>query len=302
MIYNQISSKAIIAKVLSEFDVQEENFREADVVEWVGDALEKIGAFPSFNIKITGKEELPLLKVSDFQTKLPEDLINIIGVQFSPSESGNFIPLRAGTGTYGYRGENTGGNETTGIAPTTDIVTAAMDLYDWTYEEALVEINDDPALKSKISTYLVDTDFIDYRNRNRDDLSGDQYIYYINNNYIKLNVRSGYLKVAYQAMPLDEEGYPLIPDSASFMEAVYWYIITKLLYPRWVQGAIRDAVYYDARSNWNYYCKQAYGQAMMPSPDKMEALKNKWLQFYPEVNDFDSNFSSTGNKQTLYNR
>jgi hypothetical protein len=70
----------------------------------------------------------------------------------------------------------------------------------------------------------------------------------------------------------------------------------------WRQGRLRDVVYYDSQSNWNYYCKQAYGKAMMPSVDKMESLKNKWLQFYPEINDFDYNFSTTGNKQLIYNR
>lgn len=302
MVYKQVSSKAVIAKVLSDLDIQEENTRETDMQEWIGEALEKIGAFPTFNIKITGKEGLEFLEVADYQVKLPDDLISIIGVQFSSSKNGQFIPLRYGTGTYGYRGGSTNGSNNTGVTPTTEIVTAAMDLYNWTYEQALEEINNDPILRSKLGTYLSETDFVNYKNRNRDDLYTDQYVYYINNNYIKLNIRSGYLMLAYQAMPVDEEGYPMVPNDASFFEALYWYITMKLLYPRWQQGSIRDAVYYDARSNWNYYCNQSYGKAMMPSADKLESLKNKWLQLYPDINDFNHNFSGTGNQQLIYNR
>jgi hypothetical protein len=305
MVFNQVSAKAVIAKVFTDLDLQEENHREVDWAEWSLEALEKIGAYSTYNIKITGKEGLPLLEVDDYQTRIPADCVNVLGIQYSSTENGCYHPLRYGTSTFGARGEDSSTTSSTGVAPTTDTITWAMDLYDYTYEEALEVINTDPVLRTKLDAYIVtcQDNGRSCRNTNcSDDFAVDQYVYYINNNYIKLNVKSGYLKVAYQAISLDEEGYPMIPNDPGFFEALYWYINMKLLYPEWRRGSIRDAVYYDARSNWNYYCNQAYGKAMMPNADKLESLKNKWLQLYPEIHDHGNLFSDTGNQQLIYNK
>lgn len=303
MINRLVSSKGVISKVFRDLDFQEESHRVSDFQEWIGEALEKIGAFYAFNIKITGKEGLPLLIVSDYQAKLPADLINILGVQYASSEGGAFIPLRYGTSTFGARGLTTTSSTLTATTPSSDIITTVMNIFQYTYEEALAAINDDPLLRANVSTLLagLDETFTSNNYNVADEPSTMDYVYYLNNNYIKLNVRSGFLKLAYQAMPLDEEGYPMVPDHPSFFEALYWYIVVKYLYPKWLGGHIRDGIYMDARSNWNFYCKQAYGTAMMPNVDKLESLKNKWLQLYPEINEHDSLFSSSGNKQILYN-
>jgi hypothetical protein len=93
----------------------------------------------------------------------------------------------------------------------------------------------------------------------------------------------------------------MIPDDASFLEAIYWYIVMKLYYPQWVAGQIRDAVYYDARRSWNYYCKQAYGQGLMPNTDQLESIKNSWVRLVPEIKEHMSGFSALGQEQRKYN-
>jgi len=47
---------------------------------------------------------------------------------------------------------------------------------------------------------------------------------------------SGYLKIAYKAIYVDEDGLPLIPDMESFKEAIYWYVTMKFLYPKKLKG------------------------------------------------------------------
>jgi hypothetical protein len=129
------------------------------------------------------------------------------------------------------------------------------------------------------------------------------YTYLISGGYIKTNLETGYLMVAYQAIPTDNDGYPMIPDNQSFMEAIYWYITMKLLYPQWVGGQVRDAVYADAKRSWNFYCKQAYGNSMMPNgADQMEAIKNTWHRLVEEFNEHDSFFSTMGEEQQIYNK
>ena len=76
----------------------------------------------------------------------------------------------------------------------------------------------------------------------------------------------------------------------------------KLTYPEWKAGRIRDAVYYDTRSSWNFYRKQAYGHSMMPNIDQLESIKNAWLRLVPEINEHANAFASLNVRQQIYNK
>jgi hypothetical protein len=62
--------------------------------------------------------------------------------------------------------------------------------------------------------------------------------YFIKPGWMVINKPKGFIKIAYKAIPTDERGYPLIPDLASYQEAVYWYVMMKLTFPKWVNGTI----------------------------------------------------------------
>jgi len=62
--------------------------------------------------------------------------------------------------------------------------------------------------------------------------------YFIKPGWMVINKPKGFIKIAYKAIPTDERGYPLIPDLASYQEAIYWYVMMKLTFPKWVNGTI----------------------------------------------------------------
>lgn len=300
MIYKYTSIKRVIAKVFSDLDLQESTHRISDMIEWAGEALEKIGAFPSFINKITGKDGIPLLIVSNYQTKLPCDFHRPIQVSFSTSNAGPFYPMRYATGSFDWGSEATETNSSTVTHPESALVALAMDLFDEDYETALARLNSNATQRSILNSLLDQNGT--YNIKDSEDLLNTtlDYTYVITNEYIKTNVETGYIMMAYQAIPTDHDGYPMIPDDSSFIEALYWYITMKLLYPQWKQGSIRDAVYYDARRSWNYYCKQAYGNALMPNVDQLESIKNTWLRLIPEINEHTTGFSTLGQRQNIY--
>jgi hypothetical protein len=198
-------------------------------------------------------------------------------------------------------------NDTTGTvvdAPTTvpdgAIVELAMDLYAKNYHDALLHLNNFPAIRESLESLLTTSTGTTGSGDNYT-ASGD-YTYVITPGYIKTALKDGYLMLSYQAVPTDTEGYPMIPDDESFEEAIYWYINMKLTYPEWKMGRVRDAVYYDAKSSWNYYRKQAYGNAMMPNIDQLEAIKNAWLRLVPEINEHGNAFSTLNERQVIYNQ
>lgn len=302
MIYNLTSIKRVIAKVLTDRDAKEGDHRISDMVEWAGEALEKIGAYPYFVTKVAGKEGEPLLELVNYQAKLPSGFHRLVQVGYSSTEDGSFYPMRYATGSFEAAHGLTSNEESTSlddVVSTADIVTLTMTLYSIDYDAALLKINNDPALRSVIAGLVLDKRAASEGSTSRT----VDYVYVITpGGWIKTNQETGYLMMAYQAIPLDIDGYPLVPDDPSFLDALYWYINMKLMYPEWVAGRVRDAVYYDARRSWNYYCKQAYGNAMMPAADQLESFKNSWLRLVPEIREHSDFFSTLGQEQVIYNK
>lgn len=252
-IYNTTSVKTVIAKVLTDLDMREETHRISDMVEYAGEALEKIGAFPTLETKILGKGGVPYLELTDYQVALPSDIHTITQAAYADQEGSRFLDMRRATGSFD-------------LSRTLTTNTGTED--------------ENPG----------DTDFT------------CDITYSVKPGYLVSNKKEGIIMLAYKAIPTDDDGYPLIPDHVSFREALYWYITMKLMYPLWKLGKVRDAVYYDARRSWNFYCKQAYGNAMMPDADQLESLKNSWLRLVPEIRENKGFFSTLGQEQVIYNQ
>lgn len=266
MIYNTISVKQIIAKVLTDNNLHEENHRIADMLEWAGEALEKIGAFPQLEQKVAGKGGEPLLEIQDYQASLPYGLYSIIQAVYTPNNTsqGPYYPMRYSSGSF-------------------DAVPKLTLFYEGDPEDP----NDDTTLE-------VDEYF-------KTNLSLD-FIYVIADGWIKTNQRDGYIMLAYTSIPMDEEGYPKVPDLMSYSEAIYWYITMKLNYPRWANGELRDGIFFEMKRSWNYYRKQAYAEALMPEGDQLESVKNTWNMLIPELNAENTFFSTVGEEQIIFNQ
>ena len=260
MVYNTVSVRQVIAKVLTDNDIHEETHRVADFVEWAGEALEKIGAFPQLEIKVAGKEGIPLVKIENYQAQLPTGLHSIIQVVYTKENTshGPYYPMRYGTGSFDS-------------------------------SKGITIVNDEGEVITEEENKW-DTD------RNID-LS-----YVVAGNWIKTNVKDGYLMIAYTQIPLDDDGYPEVPNKFSFIEALYWYITMKLLYPKWVNGEVRDAVYTEAKRSWSFYRKQAYAEALMPEGDQLTSIVNTWNKLVPELQADDTFFSAIGQKEIIYSQ
>lgn len=116
--------------------------------------------------------------------------------------------------------------------------------------------------------------------------------YTIQNGFIRFSKEKGTLNMSYQAIPSDEEGYPLIPDEVSFREAVYRYIVYKWLYPQAIIGKVDFRIVADAEQKWYWYCNQAGAKAMMPDIAKLENIKRNYLKLKPDLYRFDKFFSN----------
>jgi hypothetical protein len=306
MVNKYTSVKTVIAKVMTDLDLKEETHRISDFISWIAEAIEKISAFPYFVIKATGREGEPLLELKDYQCALPNGCHRLIQLAYADQTNGPFYPMRYSTGTFDHtpkkNEEDLDASTTAQVFSTNEIVYVAMDLYELSYDDALAKINSEPTIKSLLMALLAKDSWPRYA-VGGGEVETTDYTYVVNGGYIKTNKSTGYLMAVYQAIPLDIDGYPLIPDEATYIEALYWYVTMKLLYPQWKQGTIRDAVYYEAKRSWNYCCKQAYGNLMMPSTaDELESIKNTWLRLIPDLESHKTFYTKQGQREQVYNQ
>lgn len=324
MTFKLVSSKRILAKVLADLDLSEKDLKVTDMQEWCGEAVEKIGAVTQLLPKVGGHDGAPILELRDHQASLPCDLHQLHQVAYSFRECGPWFPMRKSTGAFSIWGESEPCNcidcKKCGCCGKCDhchnckeckkpdiliqdkiIIDLFVDMIGNIDKREAMDILQKNENAMTIMRNLVGshTNHHHIAERRLNGSFGLQYN--VKPGYIMCNVPCGFLKLSYNAIPIDEDGYPMVPDLASYQEAVYWYIAMKYLYPKRLRNEIARDDYYDIRRSWNFYRKQAYAELIMPNQDEMESIKNDWNKLWPEINDHSGFYSHTGERQIYYN-
>ena len=306
MITKLISSKAVVAKVIADLNLQEKDIRISDISTWIGEAALKIGSVNQLLHKVSGIDGVPVVQLVGHQAALPCDLYRLNQVAYGTSQDGPWLPMRKATGAFDMWGTVTGAITPEVLIPDQVLIDTVKSIYNVnTNEAALVILNDTSSVNLRVilSNLINKHTVVSTDGRNSKEINfGYDLQYNIKPGYIVTNIPSGYLKLSYHATPTDEDGYPLIPNMPSYFEACYWYVVMKLKYPDWLNNTITSEKYYHMQRSWNFYCKQAYGDSLAPNYDEMESIKNTWLKIYPELNDHSLFYSTSGERQHIYNK
>lgn len=306
MINNRmISSNSIISKVIADLDLKESDIRITDMKEYIMEAVLKIGAIQQFEHKVE------ILPIECHQVSLPCDLYKLDQVAYSYCCNGGWLPMRKSTSSFGVSHDNQCCSKACMLVQDAAMFPLVKNMFNLTNDrEALDKLNEDNNLRETLSVLInqntVPTANGRYLGNRIGHKDGTMYSYdlqYMTKpGYIMTNVPRGYIKISYYAIYTDEDSMPMIPDLESYKEAIYWYVTMKLMYPKKLKGQISQGDYYDIRNSYNFYRKQAYAEAMMPGPDEIESIKNTYHKLYPEMNDHDTFFSTSGEEQILYNQ
>ena len=293
-----ISSKAVIAKIMADLDLKEDEIKITDVREWIGEAMEKIGAIQQLEHKVSN------IPVVGYQAKLPCDLYRLNQVAFSFQNSCGWLPMRKVTNSFGIYKECKECN-TEMLVQDNALIPLVKNIFNLTEDrDALNILNEDSNVKQTLSA-LVNQYTIPSTNGKL--IMGNPATfnttlqYSTKPGFITVNVPCGWVKVSYHAIITDEDSMPMIPDNPSYFEAIFWYVAMKMSYPKYLKGQLNQNIYYDMKNSWNFYRKQAYAEAMMPTVDELETIKNVWHKPYVEFGDHATFFESTGGEQILYN-
>ena len=257
--------------------------RTTDIREWIFEAVEKIGA----PMQYIDKEVK--LKIEDKQVPLPVDLHVLDGAAYQEHPNSKPQPMLKTTDIFKQSRfkpkhfHHHHGPHDPHVPMNHKMITSQSQFYtiqDPKFKDGYVRPYDEPE-------------------------------YFIKPGWLVTNRDKGFVNIAYKAIATDERGYPLIPDTTSYQEAIYWYVVMKLTFPKMVKNigsnlsgrAIQASsnIYQYTQMQWNFYRNQAYAEAMMPTADDMRNIKNDWNKLIPDWESDDTFFKDMNDRQTIYN-
>ena len=303
MVYKMVSSKAVVAKIISDLQLSEEDIRITDIKQWIGDACMNIGSVNQLEHKVV------VLPLDSYQCKLPCDLERLNSVAYSVTNCGGWIPMKRTTGTFSVYDKKHDCCNCEMLIQDSAMFPLVKNMFNLTNDkQALDKLNQDDNLRKTLSC-LINQYTICSRNGKIKGLVGGtnfsntvQYDIKPGNTHLISNVPEGFVKISYHAIITDDEGMPMIPDMPSYFEAIYWYVAMKLYYPKYLSGEVPQHVYYDMKRSYNFYRKQAYAESLLPNQDEMTNIKNTWHTLVPEIDEENTFFSTTGDREEVYNQ
>ena len=298
-IYKHVSSKEIIRKVFRDMKPNNADFIH-DAIEWIGEALEHIGASPQLCRKQC------VVDIKDHKACLPGDLyyINQVAVNSCVSSSvdtqidtvvNQIETLNSNIVTYSNQLIT---NTVTGADLNDTRIASNNQLRDLNVNlEVLTNMYFTGGsclspLQYGASTFHSSIHCDGCVNENI--RYKDTYI--IDCDHIKTSFATGKVCISYMAFPIDEECYPLVPDDISYREAMFWYIYKKLVLSG-TPGRNHKIGYEYAEQMWQVYCTQARNAANYPDIDKYESFMNQWVRLVPDINAHNSFFETLNDRE-----
>lgn len=311
MIYKYTKCESVIAKILSDANMSAKNIRVSDIREWIFEAVEKIGAPMQYVQKESGYDGCPVLTIEDYQVPIPEDLESLVAVAYSPNPSGPWIPVRKDDKTFKFIPQHQHIYERVGqehdpnnMLLEDEASGTIVHTVPGNTTTPVPPMPEKPIFSTAQLYSSLSKNVADYR---RFDVIDREPTYFIKPGWIVVNKPFGYIKLSYRSIGTDERGYPLIPDLASYQEAIYWYVMMKLNFPKFLNGSLGGRSKYNyntyayIQSQWQFYRNQAYAEAMMPTEGDMMSIKNEWNKLAPDFNQDLHFFKDVGKQERIYN-
>lgn len=124
--------------------------------------------------------------------------------------------------------------------------------------------------------------------------------YKIQNNVIFTSIERGDIEISYMALPVDDEGYPLIPDNSSYTRALEAYIKRYWFTIQFDLGKINAQVMNKADQDYAWAVGQAQTDLIRPTIDQMEMISNMWNKFLPDTTrDHRTGFLHEGTQEHI---
>ena len=111
----------------------------------------------------------------------------------------------------------------------------------------------------------------------------------------------GKVQIAYKAIPVDENGFPLLIDNENYLACLEAYIKKQVFTVKFDQGKIAAGVLDNAKQDYAFLAGQLQSEFTLPSISEAEAISRQLLTLIPSVKEFDRGFKFLGSREYIKN-
>lgn len=123
--------------------------------------------------------------------------------------------------------------------------------------------------------------------------------YKIQGGIIFTSIKEGTIEISYNAITVDSEGYPMIPDNSSYIRALELYIKKQCFTVLFDLGKITPQVFNQVQQDYAWAVGQAQSDLIRPTIDQMQAITNSLNTLIPRVNEHSRGFVNDGSMEKL---
>lgn len=109
----------------------------------------------------------------------------------------------------------------------------------------------------------------------------------------------GTVEVAYTAIPVDEDGFPMLIDNEVYLNALELYIKKEIFTMKFDQGKIAAGILQNTKQEYAWAVGQLQSEMTIPSYSEMQSITNLYNTLIPRMNEFYYGFKTLGNKEII---
>lgn len=109
----------------------------------------------------------------------------------------------------------------------------------------------------------------------------------------------GCVEIAYKAIPIDDDGFPLLIDNETYLAALEAFIKMQVFTIKFDIGKINANVLQNAQQEYYFRAGQLNEEFQQPSVSEMQTLTNVLNTLIVPMRSFDRGFTDMGNREYL---
>lgn len=123
--------------------------------------------------------------------------------------------------------------------------------------------------------------------------------YKIQGGYIFTSIEEGEIELSYQAIIVDDEGYPVIPDNSKFTRALEAYIKKQWFTILFDMGKLQGPILQNTQQEYAWAVGACESEFQKLTLDKAESFYNSWRTLIPRTKEHSIGFSTNNRKESL---
>lgn len=154
------------------------------------------------------------------------------------------------------------------------------------------------AMRSMTDTFLPDG-----RHEGRHSIGyigyADELSFKTQNHIIFTSFCEGKVKISYKAIPVDDDGYPLLIDNSIYLRTLELYIKKEVFTMLFDCDKIKAPVLQNVQQEYAFCAGQLHNEFAIPNISEMESISRSWNTLIQRTTDFDNHFRHLGDREYI---